>query len=52
MNTDWTCNNSFWTKEEDKIIENTLAINKDNNNLLEEITKALPEKSTNDTKDH
>ncbi|KAH0776051.1 hypothetical protein KY290_007462 [Solanum tuberosum] len=52
MNTDQTCNNSFWTKEENKIFENTLAINKDNNNLLEEMAKALPGKSTNDIKDH
>ncbi|KAK4708290.1 hypothetical protein R3W88_029215 [Solanum pinnatisectum] len=52
MNTDRTCNNSFWTKEENKIFENTLAINKDNNNLLEEMAKTLPGKSTDDIKDH
>ncbi|KAK6775572.1 hypothetical protein RDI58_026573 [Solanum bulbocastanum] len=44
--------NSFWTKEESKIFENTLAINKDNNNLLEEMAKTLPGKSTDDIKDH
>uniref|UniRef100_M1AJ50 I-box binding factor n=1 Tax=Solanum tuberosum TaxID=4113 RepID=M1AJ50_SOLTU len=45
MNTNQTCNNSFWTKEEDKLFENTVAINKDNNNLLEEMEEALPGKS-------
>ncbi|KAG5575351.1 hypothetical protein H5410_055485 [Solanum commersonii] len=32
-------------REEDKIFENTLATNEDNNNLLEEMAKALPGKS-------
>ncbi|KAG5576626.1 hypothetical protein H5410_056760 [Solanum commersonii] len=52
MNTDRTCNNSLWTKEENKILENTIAINKDNNNLLEEMAKALPGKLADDIKDH
>ncbi|KAH0712299.1 hypothetical protein KY285_007863 [Solanum tuberosum] len=52
MNTDRTCNNSFWTKEEDKIFGNTLATKEDNNNLLEEMKKALPGKSADDIKDH
>ncbi|KAH0776323.1 hypothetical protein KY290_007734 [Solanum tuberosum] len=52
MNIDRTCNNSFWTKEEDKIFENTLATKEDNNNLLEEKAKALPGKLTDDIKDH
>ncbi|KAK4708617.1 hypothetical protein R3W88_029542 [Solanum pinnatisectum] len=51
MNTDRTCNNSFWTKEEDKIFGNTLATKEDNNNLLEEMAKALPGKSVDDIKD-
>ncbi|KAG5575348.1 hypothetical protein H5410_055482 [Solanum commersonii] len=40
------------TKEEDKIFENTLAINEDNNNLLEEMAKALLGKLMDDIKDH
>ncbi|KAH0712301.1 hypothetical protein KY289_008260 [Solanum tuberosum] len=52
MNTDRTCNNSFWTKEEDKIFENTLVTKEDNNNLLEEMAKELLKKSANDIKDH
>ncbi|KAG5576628.1 hypothetical protein H5410_056762 [Solanum commersonii] len=52
MNTDRTCNNSFWTKEEDKIFENTLATKEDNNNLLEEMAKEFLKKSANDIKDH
>ncbi|KAK6775893.1 hypothetical protein RDI58_026894 [Solanum bulbocastanum] len=52
MKTDRTCNNSFWTNEEDKIFENTLATKGDNNNLLEEMAKALPKKSADDIKDH
>ncbi|KAH0711811.1 hypothetical protein KY289_007770 [Solanum tuberosum] len=52
MNTDRTCNNSFWTKENDKIFENTLATNEDNNNLSEEMAKAISGKSTDDIKDH
>ncbi|KAG5576577.1 hypothetical protein H5410_056711 [Solanum commersonii] len=52
MNTDRTCNNSVWTKEEDKILENTLATNEDNNNQLDEMTNALPWKSADDIKDH
>ncbi|WMV54754.1 hypothetical protein MTR67_048139 [Solanum verrucosum] len=52
MNTDRTCNNSVWTKEEDKILENTFATNEGNNNQLEEMTKALPRKLVDDIKDH
>ncbi|KAG5576618.1 hypothetical protein H5410_056752 [Solanum commersonii] len=52
MNNDRTCNNSFLTKEEDKIFGNTLATKQDNNNLLEEMKKALPGKSADDSKDH
>ncbi|KAH0745755.1 hypothetical protein KY285_007412 [Solanum tuberosum] len=48
MNTNQTCNNSFWTKEEDKLFENTVAVNKDNNNLLEEMEETLPGKSADE----
>lgn len=52
MSTNKTCNSSFWTREEDKIFENTLAIYFNNNNLLRMMEEALPQKSLQDIKDH
>ncbi|KAG5585129.1 hypothetical protein H5410_045563 [Solanum commersonii] len=52
MNIDQTCNSSFWTKEEDKIFENTLAIYFNDNNLFMKMEEALPGKSLDDIKDH
>ncbi|KAK4707403.1 hypothetical protein R3W88_033049 [Solanum pinnatisectum] len=52
MNIDQTCNSSFWTREEDKIFENTLAIYFNDNNLFMKMEEALPGKSLNDIKDH
>ncbi|WMV44757.1 hypothetical protein MTR67_038142 [Solanum verrucosum] len=52
MSTNRTCNSSFWTREEDKIFENTLAIYFNKNNLLRMMEEALPQKSLQDIKDH
>ncbi|KAK6779587.1 hypothetical protein RDI58_021771 [Solanum bulbocastanum] len=52
MSTDRTYNSSFWTREEDKIFENTLAIYFNKNNLLRMMEEALPQKSLQDIKDH
>ncbi|KAF3684133.1 putative fasciclin-like arabinogalactan protein 12-like [Capsicum annuum] len=43
-----TCNSSFWTKEEDKIFEITLAIYFKDNNLLRRMEDELPGKSGDD----
>ncbi|PHT71871.1 hypothetical protein T459_22656 [Capsicum annuum] len=48
MRTDRTCNSSFWTKEEDKIFEITLAIYFKDNNLLRRMEEELPGKSGDD----
>ncbi|XP_049407044.1 transcription factor SRM1-like [Solanum stenotomum] len=52
MSTNRTCNSSFWTREEDKVFENTLAIYFNKNNLLRMMEEALPQKSLQDIKDH
>ncbi|MCD7461044.1 hypothetical protein HAX54_045057 [Datura stramonium] len=52
MSTDETCNRSFWTKEEDKIFENTLAIYFNDDNLFKKMAEALPGKSDDDIKYH
>ncbi|MCD7461047.1 hypothetical protein HAX54_045060 [Datura stramonium] len=52
MSTHRTCNRSFWTKEEDKIFENTLAIYFNDDNLLKKMAEALPGKSDDDIKYH
>ncbi|XP_015086991.1 transcription factor SRM1-like [Solanum pennellii] len=49
---DQTCNSSFWTRDEDKIFENTLAIYVNDNNLFMKMEEALPGKSLDDIKDH
>ncbi|KAH0737274.1 hypothetical protein KY290_035979 [Solanum tuberosum] len=52
MSTDRTCNSTFWTREEDKIFENILAIYFNDNNLLTKMEEALPEKTVDEIKDH
>ncbi|XP_016445562.2 uncharacterized protein LOC107770741 [Nicotiana tabacum] len=52
MSTDRTCNGSFWTKEEDKIFENTLAVYSSDDDLLMMMAAALPGKSLEDIKNH
>ncbi|WMV44753.1 hypothetical protein MTR67_038138 [Solanum verrucosum] len=52
MSTDRTCNSTFWTREEDKIFENILAIHFNDNNLLTKIEEALPGKTVDEIKDH
>jgi len=52
MSTDRTCKSSFWTREEDKIFENILAIYFDDNNLFMKMEEALPGKSVDQIKDH
>ncbi|MCD7461050.1 hypothetical protein HAX54_045063 [Datura stramonium] len=52
MSTERTCNRSFWTKEEDKIFENTLAIYFNDDNLFKKMAEALPGKSDDDIKYH
>ena len=47
-----TCNSSFWTRDEDKIFENTLAIYYNDKNLFTEKEEALPGKSLDDIKYH
>ncbi|KAG5584384.1 hypothetical protein H5410_044818 [Solanum commersonii] len=52
MSTDRTCNSSFWTREEDKIFENILAIYFNDNNQLTKMEEALPGKTVDEIKDH
>ncbi|KAK4730977.1 hypothetical protein R3W88_023965 [Solanum pinnatisectum] len=52
MSTDRTCNSSLWTREDDKIFENILALYFNDNNLFMEMEEALPEKSVDEIKDH
>ncbi|KAF3684134.1 hypothetical protein FXO38_00432 [Capsicum annuum] len=52
MSTDRTCNSSFWTKDEDKILENTLAIYSDDKDLFTKMEEALPGKSRDDIINH
>ncbi|CAN4099077.1 unnamed protein product [Withania somnifera] len=53
MSTDQTCNSSFWTKEEDKIFEDTLAIYcMGGGDLLAMMEEALSEKSRDDIINH
>ncbi|KAK4730976.1 hypothetical protein R3W88_023964 [Solanum pinnatisectum] len=52
MSTNRTCNNSFCTREEDKIFENILAIYFNDNNLLTKMEEALPGKTVDEIKDH
>ncbi|XP_059300258.1 transcription factor SRM1-like [Lycium ferocissimum] len=52
MSTNQTYNGSFWTKEEDTIFENTLAIYFTDDNLLMKMAEALPGKSLDDIKQH
>ena len=52
MSIDQTCNSSFWTGEEDKIFENTLAIYFNDNSLFTMMEEALLDKSLDDIKDH
>ncbi|PHT25807.1 hypothetical protein CQW23_34572 [Capsicum baccatum] len=48
MSTDWTCNSSFWTIEEDKIHENILAIYSEDKDLSTKMEEALPGKLRGD----
>ncbi|PHT71897.1 hypothetical protein T459_22682 [Capsicum annuum] len=52
MSTDWTCNSSFWTKEEGKIQENTLAIYSRDKDLFTNMEEALLGKSRDDIINH
>ncbi|KAM3341110.1 hypothetical protein P3S68_028745 [Capsicum galapagoense] len=52
MSTDQTCNSSFWTKEEGKIQENTLAIYSGDKDLFTKMEEALLGKSRDDTINH
>uniref|UniRef100_A0A3Q7I183 Myb-like domain-containing protein n=1 Tax=Solanum lycopersicum TaxID=4081 RepID=A0A3Q7I183_SOLLC len=52
MSIDHTCNSSFWTREKDKIFENTLVIYFNDNNLFTKMEEALPGKSLDYIKDH
>ncbi|PHT37729.1 hypothetical protein CQW23_21302 [Capsicum baccatum] len=52
MSTDWTCNSSFSTKEEDKINENTLAIYFEDKDLRTKMEETLPGKSRDDIINH
>ncbi|KAM3217500.1 hypothetical protein P3L10_026943 [Capsicum annuum] len=52
MSTVQTCNSSFWTKEEDKINENTLAIYSEDKDLCTNMEKTLPGKSRDDMINH
>ncbi|PHT46474.1 hypothetical protein CQW23_15632 [Capsicum baccatum] len=52
MSTDRTCNSSFWTKEEDKIFETTLAIYFKGGDLLTKMEEALPWKSRDNILNH
>ncbi|KAF3630535.1 hypothetical protein FXO38_27094 [Capsicum annuum] len=52
MSTDRTCNSSFWTKEEGKIQENTLAIYSRDKDLFTKMEEALPGKSRSDIINH
>ncbi|PHT71901.1 hypothetical protein T459_22686 [Capsicum annuum] len=52
MSTGQTCNSSFWTKEEDKINENTLAIYSEDKDLCTNMEETLPGKSRDDMINH
>ncbi|KAM3325217.1 hypothetical protein P3S67_000341 [Capsicum chacoense] len=52
MSTDRTCNSSFWTKDEDKILENTLAIYSEDKDLFTKMEEALPGKLRDDIINH
>ncbi|KAH0675367.1 hypothetical protein KY285_023168 [Solanum tuberosum] len=52
MSTKQTCNSSFWTRDEDKIFENTLGIYSKDINLLTKIQEAFPGKSFDEILDH
>lgn len=52
MSTDRTCNSSFWTKEEDKIFENALAIYMKDDDLFTKMAEVLPGKSLDDIINH
>ncbi|KAH0652669.1 hypothetical protein KY289_030347 [Solanum tuberosum] len=52
MSIDQTCNSSFWTREQDKIFENTLVIYFNDSNLFRKMEEALLGKSVDDIKDH
>ncbi|WMV37412.1 hypothetical protein MTR67_030797 [Solanum verrucosum] len=52
MSIDQTCNSSFWSREQDKIFENTLVIYFNDSNLFMKMEEALPAKSVDDIKDH
>ncbi|KAG5595221.1 hypothetical protein H5410_036453 [Solanum commersonii] len=52
MSIDQTCNSSFWSREHDKIFENTLEIYFNDSNLFMKMEEALPGKSVDDIKDH
>ncbi|KAG5604548.1 hypothetical protein H5410_026040 [Solanum commersonii] len=52
MSTKQTCYSSFWTRDEDKIFENTLVIYSKDINLLTKIQEALRGKSLDDILDH
>ncbi|KAG5584385.1 hypothetical protein H5410_044819 [Solanum commersonii] len=52
MSTDRTCNSSIWSREEDKIFENILAIYFNDNNLLPKMEESLPGKTVDEIKDH
>ncbi|KAF3667500.1 hypothetical protein FXO37_10003 [Capsicum annuum] len=52
MSTGRTCNSSFWTKEEDKINENALAIYSEDKDLCTNMEETLPGKSRDDIINH
>lgn len=52
MSTNVTCNSSFWSKEEDIILENALAMHFDDKDLLKKMEEALPEKSVDEILHH
>ncbi|XP_015168347.1 transcription factor DIVARICATA-like [Solanum tuberosum] len=52
MSTKQKCYSSFWTRDADKIFENTLAIYSKDINLLTKIQEALPGKLLDDILDH
>ncbi|PHT24539.1 hypothetical protein CQW23_35749 [Capsicum baccatum] len=52
MSTDRTCNSSFWTKEEGKIKEKTLAVYSRDKDLFTKMEEALLGKSRDDIINH
>ncbi|PHT46476.1 hypothetical protein CQW23_15634 [Capsicum baccatum] len=52
MSTDQICNSTFWTKEEEKVFETTLAIYFKGGDLLTKMEEALPCKSRDDIINH